>query len=312
MQTQDISNSVNVDEELDLSQLIKALIKGKWFIIIFTTVVSIASVFYSLSLPNIYKSEALLAPVSTKDSVSGSMDNLSGLASLAGISFSDSSDTSSVALQKMTSLSFFEEKILPKINLPDLFAVEAWNRNSNLITYDKEIYDVTTDKWNREPSFDSESSVPTSQESFRLFLEHLDVFKDLKTSFVTVGVKHQSPHVAKEWADIVVGEINQYYREKDRSEAEFAVQYLNQEISATRLSEVRLVIGQVLEKQIQKLALIEANINYVFDYIDPPAVMQRKSSPVRSMICIVGAFLGLFLSSVIVLFREFRPISLKE
>ena len=299
-----------IEDEIDLAVLVRALIQGKWIILGFTSIASIIVVIYSLSLPNIYTGEALLVPVSSKDSVGGgSSQSLGGLASLAGLSLSDSSDTSIVAVEKLQSLSFFEDKILSQINLPDLMAIKSWNLSSNSITYDEEIYDDQSATWTREV-VPPQKPKPTAQESFKAFMEHINVVKNIKTNLVTISVNHQSPFVAKQWADLVVTEINAFYREKDRSEAKFAIDYLNEQLSQTRLSEVKMVIAEVLAQQIQKLTLIEANDNYVFDYIDPPAVMEKKSAPRRAIICIIGALLGGFLGALVALIRYFKLTSL--
>ena len=83
MENTDQAKSVN--EEIDLIQLIKVLMSGKWIILSVTTIASILVVIYSLSLPNIYKSEALLSPVTSQKGLAGAVQNFSGLASLAGI-----------------------------------------------------------------------------------------------------------------------------------------------------------------------------------------------------------------------------------
>ena len=299
-----------IEDEIDLAVLVRALIQGKWIILGFTSIASIIVVIYSLSLPNIYTGEALLAPVSSKDSVGGgASQSLGSLASLAGLSLSDSSDTSIVAIEKLQSLSFFEDKILSQINLPDLMAIKSWNLSSNSITYDEEIYDDQSATWTREV-VPPQKPKPTAQESFKAFMEHINVVKNIQTNLVTISVNHQSPFVAKQWVDLVVTEINAFYREKDRSEAKFAVDYLNEQLSQTHLSEVKMVIAEVLAQQIQKLTLIEANDNYVFDYIDPPAVMEKKSAPRRAIICIIGALLGGFLGALVALIRYFKLTSL--
>ena len=299
-----------IEDEIDLAVLVRALIQGKWIILGFTSIASIIVVIYSLSLPNIYTGEALLVPVSSKDSVGGgTSQSLGGLASLAGLSLSDSSYTSIVAVEKLQSLSFFEDKILSQINLPDLMAIKSWNLSSNSITYDEEIYDDQSATWTREV-VPPQKPKPTAQESFKAFMEHINVVKNIQTNLVTISVNHQSPFVAKQWADLVVTEINAFYREKDRSEAKFAVDYLNEQLSQTRLSEVKMVIAEVLAQQIQKLTLIEANDNYVFEYIDPPAVMEKKSAPRRAIICIIGALLGGFLGALVALIRYFKLTSL--
>src|SRR5690554_656345 len=51
------------DDEIDLFELFMTLWKGKWIIIATTFVFAVGSVMYALSQPNIYRSEALLAPV---------------------------------------------------------------------------------------------------------------------------------------------------------------------------------------------------------------------------------------------------------
>jgi uncharacterized protein involved in exopolysaccharide biosynthesis len=300
-----------VEDEIDLSVLITALFQGKWIIIGFTSIASIIVVLYSLSLPNIYKAEALLVPISSNENVGGNIQELGGLASLAGISLSEGSDTSAIALEKLQSLSFFEEILLPQINLPDLMAVESWDPYSNSITYDKEIYDDSTKTWTREIT-SLQTPEPSAQESFTAFMEHIGALTDIKTRLITISAKHQSPFIAKQWADLVIKELNIFYREKDKKEATFAVDYLNEQISRTRLSEVKLVIAEVLAQQIQTLSLIEANENYVFDFIDPPAVMEKKSEPRRAIICIVGALIGGFLGAIVALFRFFKPFRAKS
>ena len=119
-------------------------------------------------------------------------------------------------------------------------------------------------------------------------------------------MKHQSPFLAKQWIELVVTEVNDFYRQKDKSESEKAVDYLNQQIANTGLSEIKQVIAELLREETQKLALIEANEYYVFDYIDPPAVMEENVLPNRVIIIIISIFLGGILSIFIVLFRHFK------
>jgi LPS O-antigen subunit length determinant protein (WzzB/FepE family) len=73
----------------------------------------------------------------------------------------------------------------------------------------------------------------------------------------------------------------------------------------TGLSEIKLVIAKLLQDETKKLTLIEANQAYVFDYIDPPAVMEQKSEPRRAIICIIIALLGGILSVVLVLIKHY-------
>jgi capsular polysaccharide biosynthesis protein len=294
-------------DEIDLHELFHILLQGKWIIVSVTTFISIIGVIYSLSLPNIYESKALLVPVNSSSNISGALQSYSGLAGLAGVSLPSGDDdgNSAKAIKKISSLSFFENNILPNINLPDLMAIKSWNFKTNIVVYDENIYKMNGNTWVRNYSY-PKKQIPSAQESFEVFkTKHLSLSEDRNSGFITLTVKHQSPFIAKQWAELIINEVNTFYRQKDKSESEKSVKYLNQQIAMTGLSEIKLVIAKLLQDETKKLTLIEANQAYVFDYIDPPAVMEQKSEPRRAIICIIIALLGGILSVVLVLIKHY-------
>ena len=295
------------DDEIDLRELFNVLLEGKWIIVYVTAFISIIGVIYSLLLPNLYESKAILVPVNSSSGISGALGSYSGLAGLAGISLPSGGDegNSAKAIEKINSLSFFKNNILPNIHLPDLMAVKSWNSKKNTLAFDDSIYDTKSNTWIRDYSY-PQQQIPSAQESFEVFkIKHLSLSEDKISGFITLSIKHQSPFVAKQWVELVVNEVNAFYRQKDKLESEKAVSYLNQQISMTGLSEIKEVLAQLLQEETKKLTLIEANQYYVFDYIDPPAAMEKKSEPKRALICIFSALLGGMLSLVIVLIRHY-------
>ena len=294
------------DDEIDLRELFYVLLEGKWIIVSLTAFASIVGVIYSLSLPNIYESKTMLVPVNSSSGISGALGSYSGLAGLAGISLPSGGDegNSAKAIQKISSLSFFENNILPNIHLPDLMAVKSWNSKTNTLAFDESIYDTSSNTWIRDYSY-PQQQIPSAQESYEVFKQQVSLSEDKKSGFITISIKHQSPFVAKQWVELVVNEVNAFYRQKDKSESEKSVSYLNQQISMTGLSEIKQVLAQLLQEETKKLTLIEANQYYVFDYIDPPAVMEKKSEPKRALICILSALLGGMLSIFLVLIRHY-------
>ncbi len=303
------NNSSDSDDEinLNLQELFNILWKGKWIIISITAFVSIIGLIYSLLLPNIYESKAVLASSDSSSNISRSLQNYAGLAGLAGISLpsGDNETNSAQAMQKLRSLSFFENNFLPKIFLPDLMALKSWDNMTNTLSYDENIYNENTKKWVRDFSFPSKQ-IPSAQESLKVFItQHLNISEDKRTGFITIRIKHQSPFVAKKWSELLVNEINVFYREKDKLQAEKAVSFLNKQITMTNLAEVKVAISQLLQEETKKLSLIEANQFYVYEYIDPPAVMEKKSEPSRTSICIFSALLGGMLSILFVIIKHY-------
>lgn len=294
----------NGNDDINLKELFTVLWNGKWIVIFFVSIFSIVAILFTLSLPNIYQSKALLNPVSEQSNLNQSLSSFGGLASLAGFDMPTNGSNAIKAQEKLKSLSFFEDNILPNIYLPDLIAVKSWEVASNSIIYDENIYDKSNEKWVREFQY-PQTLIPSSQESFKVFSKKLSITEDKNTGFVTIAIEHQSPYVAKKWTELIVNQINYFFRVKDKAEAQVAMDYLNIQIAKTSFSEIKQVIAQILQEKMQQLALIEATDYYVFEYIDPPAVMEDKSAPSRSIICIMAAFFGGFLGMLLVLIRNY-------
>lgn len=294
------------EDEFDLLDILKIIFLKRLTILYITSFITIIGMLYSFLLPNIYESKAVLAPVNSSNNLSGALQNVSGLAGLAGIRLPNQGEdnNSSKALKKLNSLSFFQNNIFPNIFLPDLMAIKSWDGKTKSITYDDSIYSKKSNKWVRDYSY-PHKQIPSPQESYEKFIDkHLKISEDKDTGFVTLVIKHQSPYVAKDWTELFVNEINAFYRQKDKLEAQKASNYLKKQIAVTNLSEIKEVIAELLQKETQKLTLIEANQSYVYDYIDPPAVMEKKSEPRRSLIFVLSLITGFTLSILIVFSRH--------
>ena len=293
-------------DELDLKELFLVLFRGKWIISSTTTFLLIIGIFYSLSLPDIYESKALLAPVDESDLATSSLGGISSLAGLAGIALptSDSGSNSKKAIEMMVSLNFFENQIMPKIFLPNLIAVKSWDNETNTIFYDESIFDINSNTWFRN-SNNPKKSIPSAQQSYNIFKNsHLKIIPDDQSGYIVLTIKHQSPFIAKKWTETVFEEINSFYRQKDKAQSQNSVIYLNEQMAKTRFSEIKQVTAELLGQEIQKLTLIEANLDYVFEYVYPPDVMEQKSEPNRLIIILLFLFVGFISGAIFVLIRN--------
>jgi LPS O-antigen subunit length determinant protein (WzzB/FepE family) len=293
----DVMDKNNTKEEIDLVGLLKLIWESKRIIIATTAVFSIVAVIYSFSLPNIYESKALLSPVNEDMGSNQSMGNVAGLANLAGINISNAANSNSIkAIKKAETISFFKDNILPNIFLPDLMAVKSWDAETNTIFYDTDNFD------NESQSF---IQTPSAQESYKEFKDIFQLSQNYDTGFVTVSIKHQSPFISQQWTNLVVNQINEFFRINDKREAQAAMDFLNAQMVQTSFNEIKLVIAQLLKNRMQQLTLIEANDFYIFSYLDPPMVMEEKIEPNRLSLSILGAIFGGLLGILYVIIREF-------
>ena len=307
--------AIDFDDEIDLRELFFILVQGKRIVAYVTAFLVTIGIIYSLYLPNIYQSEALLAPVDESSSLIGeALSQYSGLAGLAGINLptGETGSNSKKAIELMSSLNFFEKYIMPKIFLPDLMAVDSWDDEKNIIIYDDSIFQKDTNTWVRDFSY-PQKLIPSAQESFEIFKDdNLSVLEDNKTKYVSLSIKHQSPVIAKEWVQIIFEEVNFFYRQKDKESSEKAVIFLNKQIADNSYAEIRQATASLLKKEIQKLTLVEANKDYVFEYVYPPSVMEEKIMPNRYIIVFLSLLLGVFLGAIVVIFRHYLFLSRKN
>jgi uncharacterized protein involved in exopolysaccharide biosynthesis len=287
------------DDELDFKELFLVIWNKKIFIGAFTTIAAILSVMYSLSLSNIYTSKALLAPASQKDSLSSKIGNLSPLASISGISLpSDTGSKSQEAIERIKSFEFFSTYFLPNINLEDIMATKKWIPEDNILIYDSNVFNEVTGKWVKKIE-------PSAQQAYEVYQQTMSVTEDKKTSFITIRIDHHSPVISKEWASIIIKQINESMRKADEDASKKAISFLNERARSANVQFLKEAISKLLENQMQTLMLTTSNEYYVLKIIDSPIIPEKKSKPSRAIICILGTLLGGMLSLMIVFTRYY-------
>ncbi|MEL4378928.1 Wzz/FepE/Etk N-terminal domain-containing protein [Shewanella algae] len=290
------------DDEIDLRELFSVIWQGKWLIAGVTLVFAVASVVIALMLPNIYKSEVLLAPASEEQGAGG----LAGLASMAGINLGGKggTDKTQLAIEVLKSRQFIGDFIEKHQILPELMAVDKWHMADNSLSFDPEMYNQQSKTWVREvkPPFQPK---PSLQEAHKEFLEVFSVNKDKDTGTVKITIEHKSPFVAKQWLDWLVADINLTMKERDVAEANRSTEFLNKQIELTNVTDIRAILYKLVEEQAKTIMFAEVRDEYVFKTIDPAFVPEEKAKPKRALICVLGTMLGGMLAMMIVLVRHF-------
>jgi uncharacterized protein involved in exopolysaccharide biosynthesis len=282
------------DDEIDLRELFGVLWDGKWWIAGISAIASIIAVVFALSLPNIYKSEALLAPASSSSGgLGGLAKQYGGLASLAGISLpgGGSHDKTALSLEVMKSRRFIAEFIEHHDLLVPLMASSGWDQSTGDLIIDNEIYETTAKKWVRDVP-PPKRPVPSLQEAYEEFEELLSITGDQKGGFISISIKHYSPVVAQQWVVWLIEDINNTLREQDVSEAERSIAYLKQQVEATLLTDMQSMFFDLIQSQTETIMLANVREEYAFKTIDPAVVPEKKSEPKRALICALGALLG--------------------
>lgn len=288
-------------------ELWQIVFQKKYKILIVCVLTGLLSVLYALSLPNIYRSETLLVANSRNgngSSMSSLVGQFGGLASLAGVTLPNSSlDKTGYALQVLQSREFIYEFIENNNLKPLIFATKGWNKLNNELQFNSEIYDSSKNKWLVD---DVSNSEPSLNEVYRVFLsEMLEIKNQIDVATVRIAVKHHSPYVARDLVSKLTTALNKKVKQQDMDDALSSIAYLEGEIKKTNNASAHSMFYQLIEKQYQTLMLTRVQDDYVFKVIDKPVVAEKKESPRRALICVVGVLLGFVLSLIALLTKHF-------
>ncbi|BAJ01438.1 Wzz/FepE/Etk N-terminal domain-containing protein [Shewanella violacea] len=295
------------EDEIDLRELFAVIWQDKWLIIAITAIFALGSVIYAINQPNIYKSEALLAPITEKQSggLSALAGQFGGLASMAGINLGGGGiDKTKMAIEVMQSRQFTSQFIQNHKILPDLMAADKWNMSDNSITYNQDLYSLSSNTWVREVKAPFKPK-PSMQEAYKEFIKIISVNKAKDTGMVTVSVEHLSPAVAQQWVTWLIEDINSVMKERDVVEANRSSEFLNKQIALTNVADIRSILYKLIEEQAKTIMFAEVRDEYVFKTIDPALVPEEKAGPKRALICVLGTLLGGMLAVMLVLIRYF-------
>ncbi|EGQ9194570.1 LPS O-antigen length regulator [Vibrio parahaemolyticus] len=296
--------SQSTGDEIDLRELFKALWRGKWVILATTFVFAIGSVLYALSLPNIYKADALLAPTESSNGggLSKMAGQLGGLAALAGVNLGGSeSSQADLAIQVMKSRRFIEAFVEKHDLLVPLMAAKEWDLENNKLILNEKIYNPNTDEWLRSPK-GLRGATPSPQEAYQVFnKEVLSVSQDKDSGLYTISVKYYSPFLAQQWVTWLVDDINKVMRERSISETTQNLNYLNKQLQKTAVADMQATFYKLIEEQTKSLMLAEVQDEFIFKVLDPAVVPELKDSPKRALLCIFGALFGGVIGVTIVL-----------
>ena len=226
-------------------------------------------------LPTQYEASAVLAP--SEERTGGLAEiagGLSGLAGLAGIDLGGSRlDNTHLAIEIMQSRSFIhmlieKHQLLPYL-LPDEDNAETW-------------------------------------QGYGPFRDILIIENDRTTRILRLGILHPDAEFAARLVNIIVDEINQYMRVRDKANIDQQIAYLTEVANNAQQAEVRESLLYLLQEQFKRAMLVEANEDYVYETIDPAVTPHKPASFPIVVWFLIGFILGGFVMLAVNLLHAYR------
>lgn len=297
--------SEQVFDEVGLSELFSAIWQVKLWLFGTSFLIAVAVALYSLTLPNIYRSEALVTPVS--EGAGGKLSSLAGqfggLASLAGINLGKGDNNkATIALEKLKSRDFFYKFAEKHQILVPLMAAKSWDQETDQLILDETLYDVDSQQWVRKVRWPKRVK-PSLQEAHKTFKDNLTISQDKTSGMVKVMYDHVSPTIARDWVTALISDLNEEIRQRDINEAQSSIDYLQQQVADTKITEIKTVLYQLIEEQTKTLMLANVKPEYILETVDPAIVPELKYKPGRALMVIGSAMLVIILGVGFIMIR---------
>ncbi len=274
------------DEDFDMYVFLKVIWEGRRLILIISLIFALFSAIISLQINNYYSSHALLIPEKEESSMSSS---IGGIASLAGINLGDgTANKTKEAIAVLNSRKFITDFIQKhNLNMP-LLAAKEWDPISQELLFDESILGQDQ-SWERDVKL---------YEAYRKFVrDHYSISEDiLDSGLITIRVQFISPNLSKEWVELLVTEINTYFKEKDIREANKSLDFLRAEVAKPLNIDLKEVLYDLIQEQTSIMVLANGKEEYMFRTVDPAYISDLKAGPMRSIYVILAFLSGMMLT----------------
>jgi uncharacterized protein involved in exopolysaccharide biosynthesis len=279
-----VENS-NSEEDLDLRDLVEAIWRQRWLILLITSAFGVASVIYALSATSWYRVEVTLLPVdrNSVQKMTGALAQLSGLAGLAGMNLGSEGDKVE-PLAVLGSREFAARFIEDHALLPIIFA-DRW--------------DAQHAKWKG-----GSDDAPDTRDAVDFFKSTImRIAEDRKTGLIKLTVDWKQGDVAAAWANEMVAQVNSQLRGRALEDSEKNIAYLRSQVSNTATVSLQQSASRILESELEKAMVARGSEEYAFRVIDKAQPPKRRYWPRRTWIVLGGTIMGGILGCLVALIR---------
>ena len=289
------------EDEIDLRELFNTIKKHKYKIFFLTFLITFLTLIYTLSLPNIYKSQTILIPESQKKSLAGG--SMAALASLAGVNLGGGdNDDPSIIMEELLKDYQFNLSIIKKYKLDE--KLKTPYKNLVFAMGEDRVY-----KFFHSPK--KEKNLKSKEEiyfdTFNNLKTILSLTSDKKTGFIILSATYQDRFLAKELVDIYLKELINNMKTRDFISLDKQLNYYKKELEDTFDISLKEQLSKYISGIMQKKVFSQVNEFYLVKQIIKPKVayIKDKAKPKRALILIVAMITSLILSIFLVFFIEF-------
>ncbi len=292
----EIETNLIEEDEIDLRELFVTIKKHIKKIFLFVFLVVSLTLFYVITLPNIYKSDVVLSPQG--DSTKSIGGGLSSLAALAGVNLNSKSSGIDPFTMMQTTLGNYEfnKYMIEKYDLYEKI------KNPKNLVYPFGLDIFSEDK--REKNLSQEEKVFRTSKELK---DIISISQDKKTNLITLSANSPDRFFAKELVDIYLKEIISYVKKNDMKDLDEQIRFYKSELNSVKDVALKEQLSKSLSSLLQKRVFSKANEYYFVSKLTNSRVayIKEKVKPKRALILVVSFVTSFILAIFLVFFLEF-------
>lgn len=263
--------------------------RGRLAVSLMVCVFAAGAIVYALLAKDRYRAEVVMVQTDNSKSPSGNLAQLAGAASLIGLNINSGGTTQAamaVLQSKELTRKFIERNNLLKVILADKV-------------------DQKTGEWKATFS----GVKPDIRDAVEYFQKHVLSVDEDKRGVVNVTITWTDAAATAAWANALVKLANEKIRDKDLTDAERNIAYLNEEMKSMSAISLQQAAGRIMESEMQKMMVARGNEEYAFKVVDQAVPPKKKYWPPRVALVIASAFIGFVVSiGGLFILAEFRAL----
>jgi uncharacterized protein involved in exopolysaccharide biosynthesis len=261
-------------DDITLSQAVHRIVNRKRRLLVTGVAGFLVGVVLAFASRPVFVAEVLLVPTGagTSSQIEGLARNFAGLASLAGVNFSNQSASNrDIALA----------------------TISSYQTVANFIKSRAIVDRVLSESRRLDWPFGSGRS--TTWRAVEVFRKHLNVQPEKNSNLVRVTFEWYDAKTASEWANSLVADADASLRANALHTAQARLEYLQRELSNTRILAVQEAVTKIVEEELRSLAVAGADKEYVLKVVDSAVPPEKRARPKRVLIVLALSTLGLLL-----------------
>lgn len=278
--------------DLSIFDIALLILRRKIWVILLTFLGAAVGVLIGFVQQPVYRADTLLSAVETTDARSGlaglarQFGGLAGAVNL-GVTGGDKNVTIAVLRSRAFIVKFIRDRGIEKILFSSQLAPNA-------------------ETWVAD-----QGGAPTDSEIFELFSRQIfSVREDNKTGLISISIEWYDPHIAADWANEIVREVNNQLRTRARVRARNSIEYLESEAARVGNFETQKAIYNLIEMQINEIMLANVTEEFAFEVIDPATASDSDDyvKPRKVLLLVSGLIAGFMFALVLIVGRELADI----